>query len=80
MTKSYLVQFQVDKGETMYASAENPFTYESKPIVFDDKNLAEQYAKKYSTGVVVEQNDIRPFDKSERLRAKVKELLNKEEW
>jgi len=80
MTKSYLVMFEVEEGEMMYSSAENPFTYESKPIIFDNKNLAELHAKRYNTGIVVEQNDIRPFDKSERLRAKVRDLLNKPEW
>jgi hypothetical protein len=80
MTKSYLVMFEIEEGEMMYASAENPFTYESKPIIFDDKNLAEQHAKSYNTGIVIEQDDIRPFNRSERLRAKVRELLNKPEW
>jgi len=80
MAKSYLVMFEIEKGERVYASAENPFTYESKPIIFDDKNLAELHAKQYNTGIVVEQDDIRPFNKSEKLRSKVKELLNKPEW
>jgi hypothetical protein len=53
MTK-YVVMFQVDLGEWMYASAENPFTYDSTPIVFLDKAKAEQHAKRWNTGVVVE--------------------------
>jgi hypothetical protein len=50
----YAVMFQVDLGEWMYASAENPFTYDSTPIVFLDKAKAEQHAKTWNTGVVVE--------------------------
>jgi len=72
--------FEVEDGGLLYASAEDPFTYDSKPIVFDDKNLAEKCAEGYPTGIVIEQNDIRPFNRSERLRAKVRELLNKPEW
>jgi hypothetical protein len=53
MTK-YVVMFQVELGEWMYASAENPFTYDSAPLIFDDKAKAEQHAKTWNTGVVVE--------------------------
>jgi hypothetical protein len=53
MTK-YVIMFQVELGEWMYASAENPFTYDSAPLIFDDKAKAEQHAKTWNTGVVVE--------------------------
>jgi hypothetical protein len=68
--------FEVEEGEWMYASAENPFTYESKPLIFDSKDEAEVHAKKYNTGVVVEQTDIRPFDVDERARARVRATIN----
>ena len=68
--------FEVEEGEWMYASAENPFTYESKPLIFDSKDEAEVHAKKYNTGVVVEQTDIRPFDVDERARARVRAAIN----
>tara|TARA_R110000822_G_scaffold167523_1_gene307668 strand:+ start:116 stop:277 length:162 start_codon:yes stop_codon:yes gene_type:complete len=50
--------FQVELGEWMYASAENPFTYDSTPIVFLDKTKAEEYAKTWNTGVVVEYKNV----------------------
>ena len=55
---SYAVMFQVELGEWMYASAENPFTYDSTPIVFLDKTKAEEYAKTWNTGVVVEYKNV----------------------
>tara|TARA_R110000744_G_scaffold28263_1_gene68347 strand:+ start:58 stop:297 length:240 start_codon:yes stop_codon:yes gene_type:complete len=76
MSKHYLVMFEVEEGEWMYASAENPFTYESKPLIFDSKDEAGVHAKKYNTGVVVEQTDIRPFDVDERARARVRAAIN----
>ena len=76
MSERYLVMFEVEEGEWMYASAENPFTYDSKPLIFDSKDEAEVHAKKYNTGVVVEQTDIRPFDVDERARARVRAAIN----
>ena len=50
----YAVMFEVDSGELMYASAENPFTYDSDPIVFLDKPSAINFSKKFNTGIVVQ--------------------------
>jgi hypothetical protein len=46
--------FEVEEGELMYASGENPFTYDSSPLIFVDKAKAEEYAKIWNTGRVVE--------------------------
>jgi hypothetical protein len=54
MTK-YAVWIQLDyDDEGMYASADNPFNYESKPLLFINKDTAEEYAKSWRTGTVVE--------------------------
>jgi nuclear transport factor 2 (NTF2) superfamily protein len=50
----YAVMFEVEEGELMYASGENPFTYDSSPLIFVDKAKAEEYAKTWNTGRVVE--------------------------
>lgn len=60
MSKKYLVMFEVEEGEWMYASAENPFTYDSKPLIFDTKYEAEILAKSYNTGIVVDQKKVFP--------------------
>jgi len=60
MSNQYLVMFEVEEGEWMYASAENPFTYESKPLIFDTKDQAEIHAKRYNTGIVVDQDNVSP--------------------
>jgi len=77
MSKNYLVTFEVDEGEWMYASNENPFTYDSKPIVFETKGAAEAYLLRYNNAYVVEQPNIKPFSGTERNRAKVRSLINK---
>lgn len=77
MSKRYLVKVEVDEGEWMYATAENPFTYDSKPLIFETKGEAETHSLRYNTGIVVEQSDVRPFDKSERERAKVRADINR---
>ena len=53
MTK-YAVWIQVDDSEGMYATMDNPFTYDSEPVIFDDRARAEDYAKLWKTGRVVE--------------------------
>jgi hypothetical protein len=53
MTK-YAVWIQVDDSEGMYATMDNPFTYDIEPVIFLDKTQAELYAKAWKTGVVVE--------------------------
>lgn len=50
----YAVMIEVDYGEWMYLSDENPFSYESKPRLFDDKRMAQAAALLWNTGHVVE--------------------------
>ena len=77
MSNQYLVKFEVDVDEWAYASAENPFTYESKPLIFETKGEAEAHLLRYNNAYVVEQTDIRPLTTEERNRAKVRALINK---
>ena len=53
----YAVMIQVDEGEWMYVSADNPFDYNSKPLLFDTKEQAQEAAKEWNTGWVVEYAD-----------------------
>lgn len=53
MTK-YAVMIEVDHGEWMYLTQDNPFTYASKPQVFETKEEAQEAAKNWNTGWVVE--------------------------
>lgn len=50
----YAVMIQVEEGEWMYMSADNPFDYNSKPQVFETRAEAEEAAKAWNTGWVVE--------------------------
>ena len=50
----YAVLIQVDEGEWMYLSEDNPFTYESEPQIFETKEEAEAAAARWNTGRVVE--------------------------
>lgn len=77
MSDKYVVMYEVDTGEYAYATAENPFTYDSKKLIFDTKDQAEIHAKNYATSFVIKQSEIRPFDKTERARAKIREEINK---
>jgi len=77
MSKRYLVNVEVDEGEWLYATAENPFTYESKPLIFETKGEAEAHVLRYNNARVEEQTDIRPFGVEERNRAKVRALMNR---
>jgi hypothetical protein len=52
--RKYAVMHEVDYGEWMYATHENPFTYNSDPIIFESFSLAEDYAKRFNTSTVVE--------------------------
>jgi len=56
MTK-YAVMFEVEEGEWMYLTEDNPFTYASKPLIFDDLRMAEAAALLWNTGCVVEYKD-----------------------
>lgn len=51
--RKYAVMYEVDYGEWMYSTYENPFTYNSAPIIFDSYGEAEDHAKKYNTSTVV---------------------------
>ena len=77
MSKRYLVNVEVDEGEWLYATAENPFTYESKPLIFDTKGEAEAHVLRYNNAHVEEQSDIRPMASDELNRAKVRSQLNR---
>jgi hypothetical protein len=77
MNKRYLVSVEIDEGEWTYATAENPFTYDSKPLIFDTKGEAEAHRLRYNNADVVEQAEIKPFSTSERERARVRKEINK---
>jgi hypothetical protein len=51
--RKYAVMHEVDYGEWMYATHENPFTYNSDPIIFESFGLAEDYAKRFNSSTVV---------------------------
>ena len=70
MSERYLVMFELEEGEWMYASAENPFTYDSKPLIFDSKAEAEVHSLRYNTGIIVEQSGTNP-------RAAIRESIRK---
>ena len=70
MSERYLVMFEVEEGEWMYASAENPFTYDSKPLIFDTKAEAHAHSLRYNTGIIVEQSGTKP-------RAAIREAIRK---
>lgn len=53
MTK-YAVMIEVDHGEWMYLSEDNPFSYKSKPLIFDTREQAQQAASRWNTGLVVQ--------------------------
>ena len=53
MTK-YAVMIEVDEGEWMYLSEDNPFSYASKPQVFETREQAQEAANNWNTGWVVE--------------------------
>ena len=52
--RKYAVWIEIGEGESMYATMDNPFTYDREPVIFLDKTQAELYAKAWKTGVVVE--------------------------
>ena len=74
----YSVMIEIDRGEWVYVPKENPFTTYSDPIMFDNKEDAEKEAANWNTGVVVERRgNLRTFDDTERMRSKVRALINK---
>jgi hypothetical protein len=50
----YAVWVEIDTNEGMYVSADLRFTYVNDPLLFDDKAAAEEHAKLWKTGKVVE--------------------------
>ena len=50
----------------MYATAENPFTYHSKPLIFETKGEAEAHLLRYNNAHVEEQADIKPKQKKDK--------------
>jgi hypothetical protein len=52
----YAVMIEVDHGEWMYLSEDNPFSYDSKPQVFNTREQAQEAAKNWNTGWVVTYN------------------------
>jgi hypothetical protein len=52
--RKYAVWIEIGEGDSMYATMDNPFTYDSEPVIFDDRARAEDYAKLWKTGRVVE--------------------------
>lgn len=50
----YAVMIEVDHGEWMYLSEDNPFNYDSKPQVFDTREQAQEAANNWNTGWVIE--------------------------
>ena len=53
MTK-YAVMIEVDEGEWMYLSKDNPFSYDSRPQIFDTREEAAEASSAWNTGWVVE--------------------------
>ena len=50
----YAVMIEVDHGEWMYVSGMNPFSYADKPVLFETREEAQEVAKEWNTGWVVE--------------------------
>ena len=74
-------EIEADKGEWLYVSEDNPFTIYSSPLLFNNKEQAEEEAAKWNTGVVVEREGaVRSFDKSEKSQSKLRAYLNREQW
>ena len=77
----YGVMIEIERGEWMYVADENPFTIYSSPLLFNNREQAEEEAAKWNTGVVVEREGaVRSFDKSEKSQSKLRAYLNKEQW
>ena len=77
----YAVMIEIERGEWMYVADENPFTIYSSPLLFNNREQAEEEAAKWNTGVVVEREGaVRSFDKSEKSQSKLRAYMNKEQW
>lgn len=60
----YVVEIEIELGEFTYVRKENPWTEDHKVWVFNNKNEAEEEAKRWNTGRVVPY--IRPLSKINR--------------
>ena len=49
----YAVEIEIELGEFNYVRKENPWTEDHKVWVFNNKNEAEEEAKRWNTGRVV---------------------------
>ena len=67
---TYAVEIEIELGEFTYVRKENPWTEDHKVWVFNNKNEAEEEAKRWNTGRVVPY--IRPMSKSVTQRSKDK--------
>jgi|TARA_R110000822_G_scaffold259506_1_gene384638 hypothetical protein len=73
----YGVMIEIERGEWMYVADENPFTIYSSPLLFNNREQAEEEAAKWNNGVVVErEGTVRSFDKSDKSRAKHRAVVN----
>jgi hypothetical protein len=54
MRKKYVVKFHTGFDDWMYATHDNPFTYNSEPILFESQNAAVRYSQRYTEAVVEE--------------------------
>jgi hypothetical protein len=50
--RKWVVSYHTGFDDWMYATHENPFTYNSEPILFDSQEAAVQHAKQYTESVV----------------------------
>ncbi len=84
----YAVQIEIEKGEYTLVRKENPWTYDSEVLTFETKEEAQAELTRWNTGVIVDfntnrsfdrkysYNDIRTFDSDERDRAKERSKIN----
>jgi len=84
----YAVQIEIEKGEYTLVRKENPWTYDSEVLTFETKEEAQAELTRWNTGVIVDfntnrsfdrkysYNDIRTFDLDERNRAKERSKIN----
>jgi hypothetical protein len=50
--RKYIVRYHTGFDDWMCATHEDPFTYNSEPILFDSQEAAVQHAKQYTESVV----------------------------
>ena len=70
----YAVEIEIELGDFTYVRKENPWIEDHKVWVFNNRDEAEEEAKRWNTGRVV--SYIRPMSKSERQRSEEKGQTN----